>query len=61
MFKLIRLKKAIPFMKLGPYSGILACILVAISIGLLCVKGLTFGLDFTGGTEIGRASCRERV
>nr|MBQ5525120.1 protein translocase subunit SecF [Succinivibrionaceae bacterium] len=52
MFKLIRLKKAIPFMSLGPYTGVLACVCVAIAIGLLCVKGLTFGLDFTGGTVI---------
>lgn len=63
MFKLIRLKKAIPFMRLGPYIGVLACVCVAIAIGLLCVKGLTFGLDFTGGTviELGfevDASCR---
>ena len=31
MFKLIRLKKAIPFMSLGPYTGVLACVCVAIA------------------------------
>ena len=37
---------------------LLSCVLVITSLGVLSVKGLNFGLDFTGGyiTEINTAS-----
>ena len=34
------------------YTGIISVLLWVISIGLLFSKGLNFGLDFTGGTQI---------
>ena len=50
---------------------LLSLVLVVLSLGLLLFRGLNLGIDFTGGnviqvefdrpTQIGRASCRERV
>ncbi len=42
----------IDFMGIRLYTGIVSAILGVISIGLLIFKGLNFGLDFTGGTQI---------
>lgn len=42
----------IDFMGIRLYTGIFTLILWIVAIGLLSVKGLNFGLDFTGGTEI---------
>jgi len=47
-------KKAtrINFMGARRYVGIISVILWVVGISLLCTKGLNFGLDFTGGTQI---------
>ena len=45
-------QKVINFMGLGKIAGIVSLALVIISIGSLSLKGLNFGLDFTGGTQI---------
>lgn len=42
----------IDFMGIRRYTGLLTLVLWIISIALLIFKGLNFGLDFTGGTEI---------
>src|SRR5690349_9629414 len=44
--------KAIPFMEYRRYAGIISAILILISIGSLLVRGINFGLDFTGGTLV---------
>lgn len=40
------------FMGIRRYTGFISLLLWLISIGLLATKGLNFGLDFTGGTQI---------
>lgn len=40
------------FMGIRRYTGLITLCLWLISIGLLASKGLNFGLDFTGGTQI---------
>jgi preprotein translocase subunit SecF len=47
------------FMGIRLYTGLLTLILWVAAIGLLSVKGLNFGLDFTGGTEIEARFVRE--
>jgi len=42
----------IPFMGLSKIAGILSLIACLGSIALLAFKGLNFGLDFTGGTQV---------
>lgn len=42
----------IDFMGIKSYTGAVTALLWAISLGLLFTKGLNFGLDFTGGTQI---------
>ncbi len=42
----------IDFMGMRRYIGVLSITLWLLSLGLLCTKGLNFGLDFTGGTQI---------
>jgi len=42
----------IDFMGIRFYTGIVIVVLWIISIGLLWTKGLNFGLDFTGGTQV---------
>lgn len=42
----------IDFMGIRRYTGLVTLCLWLISIGLLATKGLNFGLDFTGGTQI---------
>lgn len=44
--------KIINFMKLRGLASVLSLAMVLGSIGILAVKGLNFGLDFTGGTLI---------
>ena len=44
--------KIINFMKLRTYATVLSVILVLASIGSLAIKGINWGLDFTGGTLI---------
>jgi len=47
-----RKETKIDFMGIRLYTGIVSILLWIISIGLLIFKGLNFGLDFTGGTQI---------
>lgn len=42
----------IDFMGFRHFTGVLSIVLWTISIVLLCTKGLNFGLDFTGGTQL---------
>lgn len=42
----------IDFMGIRFYTGAITAVLWVIAIGLLVTKGLNFGLDFTGGTQI---------
>lgn len=46
------LNKTIPFMKFRYLAAALSVALVLLSLGSLAVKGLNFGLDFTGGALI---------
>jgi preprotein translocase subunit SecF len=45
-------KKYIPFMRYRLYAVLVSFLLVCMSIGSLAVRGLNFGLDFTGGTQL---------
>jgi preprotein translocase subunit SecF len=45
-------KKPIDFMGFRKIASVLSIALIVISIGLLAVRGLNFGLDFTGGTSV---------
>jgi preprotein translocase subunit SecF len=40
------------FMGLRRYTGVMALLLFVLSVGILVAKGLHFGLDFTGGTQV---------
>ncbi len=44
--------KVIPFMSMRTYALIFSVALLVVSIGSLVVKGLNFGLDFSGGTLV---------
>lgn len=46
------LGKIIPFMAYRRYAATVSIILMIISIGALMVRGVNFGLDFTGGTLV---------
>jgi preprotein translocase subunit SecF len=45
-------KLAIDFMDKRRYAIVLSAVLLAVSLGALIIKGLNFGVDFTGGTLI---------
>jgi len=45
-------QKVLNFMGWRRLASILSITLVVVSIGSLVAKGLNFGLDFTGGTQI---------
>jgi preprotein translocase subunit SecF len=45
-------KKPIDFMGFRKIASVLSITLVVVSIALLAVRGLNFGLDFTGGTSV---------
>ncbi|MDX1635044.1 MAG: protein translocase subunit SecF [Marinobacter sp.] len=45
-------KMPIDFMGIRKIAGVVSIVLVIASIGLLAVKGLNLGLDFTGGTAV---------
>lgn len=45
-------KKPIDFMGFRKIASVLSIALIVISIALLSVRGLNFGLDFTGGTSV---------
>ncbi len=42
----------IDFMGIRHYTGLITVILWIVSLGVLITKGLNFGLDFTGGTQV---------
>ena len=46
------IKKTIPFMAIRNLAFAVTLVLTLVGIGALVVKGLNFGLDFTGGTLI---------
>lgn len=46
------IKKTIPFMAVRNLAFAITVVLTLVGIGALVVKGLNFGLDFTGGTLI---------
>ncbi len=52
MFRVIKRGTIIPFMSIAHIVEVLCVLLVLGSIGLLCTKGLNWGLDFTGGVII---------
>lgn len=45
-------KKPIDFMGFRKIASVLSIALIVISIALLAIRGLNFGLDFTGGTSV---------
>jgi preprotein translocase subunit SecF len=45
-------KKPVDFMGFRKIASVLSITLIVISIALLAVRGLNFGLDFTGGTSV---------
>jgi len=45
-------QKQIPFMAYRKYAGIFSVFLILISIISLSTRGLNFGIDFSGGTEV---------
>lgn len=45
-------EKIINFMGRRHFAAVVSAVLIVISIGSLAVKGLNFGLDFTGGTLV---------
>lgn len=45
-------KKPIDFMGFRKIASVLSITLIVISIAMLAVRGLNFGLDFTGGTSV---------
>lgn len=46
------LGKIIPFMAYRRYAAAISIVLIIISLGALAVRGLNYGLDFTGGTLV---------
>ena len=52
MFKIINPKKTIRFMAIAKFMTTLSMLLVLASFIVVGVKGLNFGLDFTGGVTI---------
>ncbi|KXO09872.1 Protein-export membrane protein SecF [Moritella sp. JT01] len=52
MFEIIKTKRTIHFMKMAKPAFILSALLVILSISSIAIKGINWGLDFTGGTVI---------
>ena len=52
MFEIIKTKRTIHFMKKTKPAFILSALLVILSISSIAIKGINWGLDFTGGTVI---------
>lgn len=42
----------IDFMGARKWTALMSALIFVVSIGALCTKGLKWGLDFTGGTQI---------
>jgi preprotein translocase subunit SecF len=49
---MFKLKHSIDFMGLRKIAAVISLLLVLLSIGSLLTRGLSFGIDFTGGTLI---------
>ncbi|BBM00166.1 protein translocase subunit SecF [Microbulbifer sp. GL-2] len=45
-------KRVYDFMRWRKIAAVISVVLVLVSIGILAAKGLKFGLDFTGGTQV---------
>jgi preprotein translocase subunit SecF len=45
-----RIKRDIPFMRFTPIFNVISIVTFVIAVGSLAIKGLNFGVDFTGGT-----------
>ncbi|BCE03003.1 protein translocase subunit SecF [Marinicellulosiphila megalodicopiae] len=45
-------QKLFPFMAYRKYAGIFSLVLIVISIASLSFRGLNYGIDFSGGTEV---------
>ena len=52
MFEIIKTKRTIHFMKMTKPAFMLSALLVILSISSIAIKGINWGLDFTGGTVI---------
>lgn len=52
MFQLLKTDHVINFMRWSKFAFIFSTLMIVVSIATLSVKGLNFGLDFTGGTLI---------
>lgn len=54
-FRLLNLKRVLQLMRFRRYTGALSMVFLVICIASLAVRGLNFGVDFTGGTilEVG--------
>ena len=50
--EIFRVKQDIPFMKYSRLSAVISIIIFVLSASSLSIKGLNFGIDFTGGTMI---------
>jgi preprotein translocase subunit SecF len=50
--RFLKKKTTIDFMRLGNAAVVLSAVLIIASIASLAIRGLNFGLDFTGGTLI---------
>ena len=48
--EIFRVKQDIPFMKYSRLAAVISIIIFIISASSLSIKGLNFGIDFTGGT-----------
>jgi preprotein translocase subunit SecF len=55
MFEIFRIQRDLPFMKYGKPVAAVSLLLVLAAIATLALRGLNFGVDFTGGTvmEVG--------
>jgi len=52
MFQIFKTKRTIQFMRWSKFAFVFSSLMIIASISTLAVKGLNFGLDFTGGTLI---------
>ncbi|MDC0609112.1 protein translocase subunit SecF [Vibrio sp.] len=52
MFQILKTSGTIQFMRWSKFAFAFSLLMIVASIGTLAVKGLNFGLDFTGGTLI---------
>lgn len=52
MFQILKLGKMIDFMSRSKYAFVLSSLMIIASIAVISIKGLNWGLDFTGGTLI---------